>query len=204
MPISRAPMMAPARTSVSPRAMSDPAWEMNCPGRAARRISMASDPRGCVCSIMITASAPRGSGPPVAMDVAVPRVTRIWGVTPQAISSPLSARRTGVVSLALATSATRRQKPSTLERSKGGTSMGATMSRATVRPRDSWSGSVSWRRGRGNSAASKRAIASSRERIDRNCSWDWAPDCSLMARPLHREGGRRPPARRLHGLRSPH
>ena len=44
-----------------------------------------------VCSIITTASAPRGTTPPVAMVVAVPGFTSIFGAWPQAITSALSA-----------------------------------------------------------------------------------------------------------------
>jgi len=76
--------------------------------------------------------------------------------------------RTGEASPADARSAERTAKPSTLERSNGGTSIGATMSSAKARPSASASGRVSLGIARGNSAASKRASASSRERIVRN------------------------------------
>ena len=107
---------------------------MNCPGEAARRISIARAPEGWVCSTMTTASAPRGSGPPVAMEVAVPDMTGRDGAVPQAITSSLSLTRTGVASPAPARSAERTAKPSTLERSNGGTSIGATTSCARVQP----------------------------------------------------------------------
>ena len=58
--------------------MSEPAYETNCPGAAARRTSIAGAPvssTSSVCSIITTASAPRGTTPPVAMVVAVPGVT---------------------------------------------------------------------------------------------------------------------------------
>ena len=77
---------------------------------------------------MTMASAPRGTGPPVAIGVAVPDSTGRVGAVPQAITSPLSRRRTGVASPAAARSAERTAKPSTLERSNGGTSIGATIS----------------------------------------------------------------------------
>ena len=50
---------------------------MNCPGAAARRRSIAGAPSSIssVCSIITTASAPRGITPPVAIAVAVPGVT---------------------------------------------------------------------------------------------------------------------------------
>ena len=43
-----------------------------------------------VCSIITTASAPRGTTPPVAMVVAVPGLTSTFGAWPQAITSALS------------------------------------------------------------------------------------------------------------------
>ncbi len=71
---------------------------MNCPLATARRRSIAgaaSSSISSVCSIITTASAPRGMTPPVAIAVAVPGVTSIAGCTPQAITSALSARRRG-------------------------------------------------------------------------------------------------------------
>ena len=46
-----------------------------------------------VCSIITTASAPRGMTPPVAIAVAVPGITSIAGATPHAITSALSVSR---------------------------------------------------------------------------------------------------------------
>ena len=127
MPISREPSTEPRRNSVSPRAMSEPANEMNWPGAAARRTSIAGPvfaSISSVCSIITTASAPRGTMPPVAIVVAVPGATASFGATPHASTSSLSMRRRGFASLAPAISAARTAKPSTLERSNGGTSIG--------------------------------------------------------------------------------
>ena len=85
-------------------------------------------------STITTASAPRGTGPPVAIAVAVPVFTGSAGATPHAITSSFSGRRTGTPSVAEATSAERTANPSTLERSNGGTSIGATTSSTNVRP----------------------------------------------------------------------
>src|SRR5258707_15515462 len=60
---------------------------MNGPGEAARRISIARGPAGWVCSTMTIASAPRGTGPPVAIEVAVPDSTGRIGAVPQAMTS---------------------------------------------------------------------------------------------------------------------
>ena len=111
-----------------------------------------------------------GTGPPVAIDVAVPDNTGRVGAVPQAITSSFSIRRTGDASPAEARSAERTAKPSTLERSNGGTSIGATTSSASAQPSASASGRVSAGTGRGNKAASKRVSASSRDRIVRNWS----------------------------------
>ena len=91
-------------------------------------------PAGWVCSTMTMASAPRGSGPPVAMLVAVPESTGRVGATPHAITSSFNRRRTGAVSVADARSAERTANPSTLERSNGGTSIGAVTSSANAQP----------------------------------------------------------------------
>ena len=79
MPISRDVSTWPARNTVSPRARSLPAKAMNCPDAAARRTSMTvvlPRSRVSVCSTMTTASAPRGTMPPVAINVAVPGSNR--------------------------------------------------------------------------------------------------------------------------------
>src|SRR5882757_10970415 len=132
---------------------------------------MARGPAGWVCSTMTMASAPRGTGPPVAMEVAVPDSTGRIGATPQVITSSFSIIRTGDASPADARSAERTAKPSTLERSNGGTSIGATTSSASAQPSASTSARGSFGVGRGNNAASKRVSASSRDRIVRNWSW---------------------------------
>ena len=129
-----------------------------------------ASPAGSVCSTMTMASAPRGTGPPVAIDVAVPDSTGRVGAVPQAITSSFSTRRTGAASLAEARSAERTAKPSTLERSNGGTSIGATTSAASAQPSASASGRGSLGTARGNNAASNRASASSRDRMVRNWS----------------------------------
>ena len=95
MPISREPITVPACKSVSPRAISDPAKDTNCPGETARRTSIASSPKGCVCSTIATASAPRGIGPPVAIGVAVLGKTGWVSAVPHAITSPVQRRARG-------------------------------------------------------------------------------------------------------------
>ena len=115
---------------------------------------MARAPAGWVCSTITMASAPRGTGPPVAMEVAVPDSTGRIGATPQAITSSFSIIRTGDASPADARSAERTAKPSTLERSNGGTSIGATTSSASAQPSASASGRLS----RGNGARKQRGF----------------------------------------------
>ncbi len=143
---------------------------MNCPGEAARLISIARWLTGWVYSTMTMASAPRGTGPPVAIDVDVPDSTGRVGAVPQAIISSFSTTRIGVASLADARSADRTAKPSTLERSNGGTSTGAKISSDSAQPSASASARDSLGTARGNNAASKRAKASSRDRMVRNWS----------------------------------
>ena len=87
-----------------------------------------------MCSIITTASAPRGTTPPVAIVVAVPGATSSVGAWPQAITSALSVSCFGAPSLAPTVSAARSAKPSTLARSNGGTSSGAITSCASTRP----------------------------------------------------------------------
>ena len=67
---------------------------MNCPGAAARRRSIAGAAASIssVCSIITTASAPRGITPPVAIAVAVPGATVSFGAWPQASTSALSVK----------------------------------------------------------------------------------------------------------------
>ena len=118
----------------------------------------AAIPTGCVCSIITIASAPRGTGPPVAIGVARPgRHAQLrrdaagdhFVVQRKPHGRCLRSRR--------AISAARRAKPSTLERSKGGTSMGASTSCARTRPSACSSAQVSCAISRGKSAASNRA-----------------------------------------------
>ncbi len=97
-----------------------------------------------VCSIITTASAPRGMTPPVAIAVAVPGVTSIAGCN--AAGDHFGIEREpfrGAPSLAPAVSAARTAKPSTLERSNGGASTGATTSAASTRDSAAASGTVS-------------------------------------------------------------
>ena len=174
MPISREPITVPRRSRVSPPAMSEPAKPTNWPGAAARRTAMrgsGASSSGSVCSTMTTASAPRGIGAPVATAVAVPGATTPVGATPQATISSFSRRETGAVSRAAAISAARTAKPSTAERSKGGTSPGEATSSARTRPSASESSARSVPTGAGLRALSKRRTASSRGSTVRNCSW---------------------------------
>ena len=118
---------------------------MNCPGATARRRSIAGAAASIssVCSIITTASAPRGTTPPVAIAVALPGATVSFGAWPQASTSALSVRRRGAASVAPTVSAARSAKPSTLARSNGGTSIGAATSCASTRPSASASATVS-------------------------------------------------------------
>ena len=146
---------------------------MNCPLAAARRRSMAgliSSSINSVCSIITTASAPRGMTPPVAIAVAVPGLTSTDGAVPQAITSALSVNRRGALPLARMVSTARTAKPSTLERSNGGASTGAIMSAASTRPRIAASGSDSGPSTERSMPISKRRCASSGVTTSRNCS----------------------------------
>src|SRR5262252_7408053 len=85
---------------------------MSCPGAAARRRSIAGTPlssTNSVCSTMTTASAPRGTTPPVAMVVAEPAPTSRAGSCPQTITSPLSRKRRGAPSRAGGVGGTQRK-----------------------------------------------------------------------------------------------
>ena len=137
---------------------------MNWPGATVRRRSMAGAPSpstSSVCSIMTTASAPRGTMPPVAIVVAEPGDTSSAGAWPQTITSPLSGKRRGAMSLAPAVSAERNAKPSTLARSNGGTSIGAVTSCASTRPSASLKLTISCGSGDRSMCRAKRARASS-------------------------------------------
>ena len=146
---------------------------MNCPGAAARRSSIegASVSINSVCSIITTASAPRGITPPVAIVVAVPGATSSAGASPQAITSALRRKIFGLASLALTVSAARSAKPSTLERSNGGASTAATTSCASTRVSAAESGTASAESGVRSRCRLKRIRASSAETTSRNCSW---------------------------------
>ena len=174
MAISREVRSWPARTAVSPRARSDPAKAMNLPGAAGRRTSTSVRPssrRTSVCSTIATASAPRGSMPPVAISVAVPSSTAKRGSTPGVRTSALRRRAFGVRSLAPTVSAARTAKPSTFERSKLGTSTPATTGSASTRLRAWERGRRSLPKGHRLKCRWNRAIASSRLTTSRNCSW---------------------------------
>ena len=73
----------PANSTVSPLPMSVPANDTAAPGvRARRTTTVAPASSRSVSSTASTASAPRGSMPPVAIGVAVPRTTSSAGATP--------------------------------------------------------------------------------------------------------------------------
>ncbi len=176
MPISREVRTAPARRTVSPRPMSPPAAASAAPGATGRRSSIQRPPSGegavgSVCSIIVTASAPRGSMPPVAISVAVPDGTGRTGTTPGVTISSLRRRRHGLASEARAVSSACRAKPSTLARSKPGTSTAATTSSASTRPSASPRTTRSRSRGRTSTWACSRACASSTSITSRNCCW---------------------------------
>ena len=184
---------------------------MSWPLDAARRSPMAgatSPSISSVCSIITTASAPRGMTPPVAIAVAVPGVTSMAGATPQAITSALSARRFGAPSLEPAVSAARTAKPSTLERSNGGASTGATTSAASTRDSAAPSAKLLPPSGARSMQASKRRRASSADTTSRNCSCRAAClTASRIAEPRALDLGfmamlSRQPASRLQNLRS--
>jgi hypothetical protein len=67
---------SPDRTTASPGEMSAPLRPMFCPAAAGARMSTSSSPARAVSSTMMTASAPTGSGAPVAISTHVPAVTR--------------------------------------------------------------------------------------------------------------------------------
>src|SRR5262245_3273086 len=171
-PISRAPTRVPRRSNVSPRAISEPAYETNCPGVATRRSSIRGWPSSIssVCSIITTASAPRGMTPPVAIAVHVPGTTVNAGTWPQAMTSALSVKVLGMASLAPTVSAARRANPSTFERSNGGASTGAITSPQRTRVRASASVIDSPGSGARSRWRSKRTRASSGDTTSRNCS----------------------------------
>ena len=89
----------PAKSTVSPAPISVPAKATAAPGTRSRRTITAS-PSMSVNSTGSTASAPRGSMPPVAITVALPEATSSRGATPVGIVSGLRRRRSGVASLA--------------------------------------------------------------------------------------------------------
>ena len=146
---------------------------MNWPGAAARRTSIAglcASSSRSVCSIITTASAPRGITPPVASAVAVPGRTSICGACPQAITSRFNVSRRGAASLAPVVSDARTAKPSTPERSNGGTSIGAPISCASTRPSDAANATDSTPRGDRSRCWRKRCVAVSADTTSRNCS----------------------------------
>ena len=71
-PVSRLVSCRPRRSTVSPAVISVPANDTPLPAVTARPIR-SSRPRASACSTITTASAPRGTMPPVAIDTALPR-----------------------------------------------------------------------------------------------------------------------------------
>ena len=113
----------PAERMATPSGRSSPAFRIAVPARIASWMSTAagsgpdaSRPRvptgvppasaGVVSSTWTTASAADGIGAPVAIRIAVPRLTSVSGAFP-ARTSPMTSRRTGAASVAEATSAAR-------------------------------------------------------------------------------------------------
>ena len=98
-------------------------------------------------------------------------VMGVWGWMPGVRMSGVRWRRRGVEGEAPSVSEARRAKPSTLARSKPGTSTGARMSAARMRVRAWARGMVSGWRGARWRWAWKRRSASSVETTSRNWSW---------------------------------
>ena len=134
---------------------------------------------------MTTASAPRGSMAPVAMAVAWPGATGRAGTTPGVSTSPVGAMLRGASSVAPKVSAACTAKPSTLERSKPGTSTPATTSSPSTRSSAAPSGTVSMPSGSSLRCRRNRSVASSRVTTVRN--WVWRPS-SLAEAPASRRG----------------
>ena len=119
---------------------------------------------------MTMASAPRGTGPPVAIDVAVPDSTGRVGAMPQAITSSLSisAHRRGLAGRGEIGGTHRKAVDiGTVERRHVDRRRDVLGQRAAERIGER---RVSPATARGNNAASKRASASSRDRMVRNWS----------------------------------
>ena len=116
----------PLKSTVSPLPTSVPANETAAPGATARRTTTHAAAPTSVSSTGTTASAPRGSIPPVAIASAAP--ARDFARRRDAGRDRLVAAarsRTGADSLAPKLSAARTAKPSMFERSKPGTSIAA-------------------------------------------------------------------------------
>ncbi len=170
-PVSRLLSGCPRRSTVSPDVMSVPANEIPLP--AVTALMMRSSPsRPSACSTMTTASAPRGTMPPVAICAATPEWMTEAGTTPVWMSSSTMRTVRGASSDAPNVSSATTAKPSTFDRSNDGTSTGETTSAARTRPSAAVSGTRSIPRGVRSSAARNRRSASSRSRTWRNCVWD--------------------------------
>src|SRR2546421_9961368 len=106
--------------------MSEPAKATFWPGATGRLTRMAPFPAGSVCSIITTASAPRGIGAPVATGVVAPVVTGNLGITPHGTISPVRERRKWTPAKVLRGSAPQTANPSKTDHSKGGAPADAT------------------------------------------------------------------------------
>ena len=156
------------------------------PGRCGATDVDRTEPAGWVCSTMTTASAPRGSGPPVAIGVAVPAATCSAGAVPQCNSLAIQpeANRCAFAGRREIRRAHRKAVDiGTVERRHVDRRSDVFGERRTERI-----GKLALSLGiaRGNSAASKRASASSRDRILRNCSCSSALrtcDCGIIVMP---------------------
>ena len=187
MPISRAVRTLPRRSTVSPRAMSLPAKAIELPGdRRPQRpgcVPVASS--SSVCSTISTASAPRGSMPPVAITVAVPGATGRPGSMPGVRTSGLSCRANA------ARHRWRRRCPEPAPRSRRRSS-GRSPARRPLRRRPRRapgrgrlpSATLSLPRGASVRWRWKRATASSRSTTSRNCSCRAARRTAAAAAPL--------------------
>ena len=135
-PISCGRSFLPADSSAAPARISSPLKMMFSPGAAGLVTPIVPSSKSSVCSCMTTQSAPCGRAPPVGI-----RMQESFGKTMSAgcpmLICPAISRMAGSGTLEPKVSAALQAKPSTVERSKGGSSLTEHISCARILPQAS-------------------------------------------------------------------
>ena len=129
---------------------------------------LTSEGLNSVCSTITTASAPRGTMPPVAIVVAVLDSITCCGAIPGDNTSSFKRNRRVVSSIAPNVSAACTANPSTFDRSNAGTSTADSTSSARTRPNAAVNNTCSSPSGSSRKCETNRCIAVSRSMTSRN------------------------------------